>query len=579
MSEHDDGAVWLQRRFADLLHDVRERHGEREALVDGERRLTYAQLVARVHAFARGLLDAGIGHGDRVALWMSDSTEWMIARWAVPSIGAILVPVNTRFRAADVRYVLEQSETQCLIFERGAQGVSYVDILRQIAGDLDASKPHAWRLDALPALRTVIGVSAAENADGTAHDTLAAFPSGVTPFEAIEARGAQRLADGALEHAFDAVASTDVAQILYTSGTTSFPKGAMVCHGPLLRNNYSTLARMKLTQADRYLSSVPLFSATGTGYTLSMTLAGGAIVLMKRFAPRDFCATVERERITLSFFVDAIVRDLKAFDDRSRYDLSSLRTGTGAPLSSDAFLFASHELGIRQLIGVFGMSETTNAIARCDCSEPLDIRSSTNGRAVPGATLEIVDLDTGETVPPNTIGELRVSGFMLMQGYYRMPEETAQAFDDAGRLRTGDLGELTESGHFIYRGRVKDMIKPGGFNVSTQEIEAFLRTFDGVQEAAVVGVPDARLGEVGYAFLQTHGNRPLDTQALLAYCRVHIASFKVPRHIEFVTDWPRTGSEKIRKTELRVRATASLAARSQLIPPPASLHGQEDGDA
>jgi fatty-acyl-CoA synthase len=541
--------AWRDCTFGAALAWAAEAHAQREAVVHGEVRLGFAALAARARGFARGLIEQGVAPGDKVALWMSDCAEWLVARWAVPMIGAVLVPVNTRFRQHDVRYVLAQSDATTLVFQQSNRGTAYFDTLTQLDPAWRGHAPGDWHCAELPQLRRAIAL--AESASGE-------LPPSTSSFAAVEALGARLVDDGRLAARMAAVRPGDVAQILYTSGTTSFPKGAQVCHGQLLQNNFQTTLRMQLTPEDRYLSCVPLFSATGTGYTLSMLMAGAAMVIVDRFDPELFCATVEKERITVGFFVDTIVADLRNFDGRGRYDLSSLRTGTGAPLSRDSFLFATHELGIPQLIGVFGMSETCNAVARGDCRDPLDKRASTNGRPVDGVEIRIADVDTNATLPAGTIGEICIRGHNLMKGYYKQPEEDAKAFDVEGWLHSGDLGELDPDGYLIYRGRVKEMIKPGGFNVATQEIEVFLRSYPGVREVAVVGVPDARLGEVGYAYIEVKAGMHVDADALRAYCRERIASYKVPRYVEFVDAWPLTGSQKIRKLELKARAARTL---------------------
>ncbi|MCX7264861.1 MAG: AMP-binding protein [Burkholderiales bacterium] len=358
------------------------------------------------------------------------------------------------------------------------------------------------------------------------------------------------------------VGPQDVAQILYTSGTTSFPKGAMVCHGPLLQNNWFATTCLELVPSDRYLSCVPLFTATGTFYTLAMWLSGAAMVIAERFEPRLFCELVQKERITVSFFVDTIVQDLKGFAERARYDLSSLRTGTGAPLSQASFLFASHDLGVPELIGVYGMSETSNAVVRTRVTDSIEKRSRTNGRPVDGVEIRIADAKTNETLPAGTVGEVCIRGYVIMKGYYKMPEETSKTFDEQGWLHSGDLGELDQEGYLVYRGRVKEMIKPGGFNVATQEIELFLKTYPGVKQAVVVGVPDVRMGEIGYAYIELQPGHQVDAVQLQAYCREHIAGYKVPRYVEFITEWPMTGSQKIRKLELKARAESAMSLKA-----------------
>ncbi|HZQ60105.1 MAG TPA: AMP-binding protein, partial [Casimicrobiaceae bacterium] len=437
---------WLQCTFSDAIAFAAEEHGAREAVVCGDERLTFRDLAARVDAFARGLIARGVAPGEKVALWMSDRVEWLVARWAIPSIGAVLVPVNTRFRQDDVRYVLEQSDASVLVVEEGSRGTRYWDILQQIDPAAHGDAGGAWRSGVLPKLERVIGLA-------TGHDV----PLGMISFGDVERTGAAARDDGVLAARKAQVRPDDVAQILYTSGTTSFPKGAQLVHGALLANNFQTTRRMHLTPADRYLSCVPLFSATGTSYTLSMLLAGAAMVIVDRFDARQFCETVARERITVTFMVDTIVEDLKAFGRWRDYDLSTLRTGTGAPLSRASFRFATEELGIPELIGVFGMSETSNAVARCDCGDPLEKRMNTNGRPVDGVRIRIADVDTNATLPPGKVGEICVAGYVVMKGYYKRPDEDRRTFDTDGWLHTGDLGELDEDGYLVYRGRVKEM--------------------------------------------------------------------------------------------------------------------------
>jgi fatty-acyl-CoA synthase len=549
---------WLNSSFADALDWGVAEFGDREAVVYGSLRISYAQLGKRVHAFARGLIELGVKPGDKVALWMSDRPEWLVARWAVPLIGAILVPVNTRFRGVDVEYVLAQSDSSTLIVQDGARGTSYFDILGEVDTGYESHPRGGWSSRALPELRRVIGLG---------QSAASELPSSMHRFEDVEARGAARQAgaegpDDALRTHTRAVTGQTVAQILYTSGTTSFPKGAMVCHGPLLQNNYYATACLRLTPADRYLSCVPLFTATGTFYTLAMWLSGAAMVIADYFEPRLFCELVQRERITVSFFVETIVQDLKSFPDIGRYDLSSLRTGTGAPLSTESFYWVTNTLGVPQLISAYGMSETSNAVVRTRCEDPLAKRAGTNGRPVGGVRIRIAEVGTNRTLNVGEMGEICIAGYLLMKGYYKKPDEDGKVFDADGWLHSGDLGELDADGYLVYRGRVKEMIKPGGFNVATQEIELFLKTYPGVRQAAVVGVPDRRLGEVGYAYIEAQEGVQLAGEALQAYCKAHIASYKVPRYVEFITEWPLTGSQKIRKLELKARAERTLESRA-----------------
>ncbi len=549
---------WREKTFADAIEWAAIVHGPREALVHGSDRLTYAQLAQRVRDFARGLVALGVRPGDHVSLWMPDCIDWVVARWAVSYLGAVLVPINTRFRDNDVGYVLKQSDSRFLIVDEGAAGVSYLDILGRIApGFRDQPRDSDWTLPELPRLRGAIG---------RGRD----LPQSLWRFADIETMGrnAPEL-QGKLDGFRAGVKPGDVAQILYTSGTTSFPKGAMVCHGALLGNNRNTVERFNLTPADRYLAAVPLFSATGTSYTLSTLLWGCAMVLSDRFDPAGFCRLVEREKITFTFFVDAIVHDLREYKGRGDHDLSSLRTGTGGPLSRESFRFIVEELGVKGFTNVYGMSETSNSISRSFWHEPLELKLRTNGQPMQGVRVQVVDVDSGEELPAGRTGELRISGYTVMKGYYNRPEENAKAFDAQGRLCTGDLGELTPDGYVVFRGRVKEMIKPGGFNVATQEIEEFLLTCPGVKQAVVVGVPDARMGEVAYAYVQPQEGEKPSGEAIIARCKQSIAGYKVPRFVELVNEFPFTSTGKIKKLELKEQAKEKILRQGQDAPVPA----------
>jgi fatty-acyl-CoA synthase len=539
---------WVNRTFADALAWVAATHGDREAVVHGDTRLSFSQLAKRANAFGAGLLERGIRPGDKVGVWLPDCVEWLVARWAITTIGAVLVPVNTRFRDADLGYVLKQSDCRALILTARWKAVAYLPVLEAMLPGFAAQKPGAWEIDTLPDLRLVIGVG-----EG--------LPACVVPFAECEERGDRwKRAAQALAEVRGAMRPGDVAQILYTSGTTSFPKGAMVRHGALLQNNFNTIARMNLTPADRYLATSPLFSATGTSFTLSPLLAGGCQVLIDGFSAEVFSRTVEAERITQSFFVEPIVHDLMAYAERSRHDLRTLRTGTGAPLTRASFRWLVEDLGCSELTNVYGLSETSNAVCRTFCTDPLESRIESSGPPMPGVELRIDDIDSGNPLPPGRVGEIRVRGYTVTAGYYRMPEETAKAIDADGWLRTGDLGELTADGRLIFRGRIKEMIKPGGFNVATLEIEEFIKTYPGVKAAVVVGVPDARQGEVGYAFIEAQPGAQLEARAIIAHCRAHIATYKVPAHVEFVSEWPLTPTGKVRKLELKERAGKRVSA-------------------
>lgn len=538
---------WHDKTFATALDWAAETHKDKVAAKANGVTLTYRQLADRARDLARGLLDLGIRRDDKVALWMPDGLDWLVARWAVPLTGAILVPINTRFRAADLRYALRQSDSLALIMAPGFRNVGYFDILAASAPEWDRQKPGCWATDAFPALRHVL----------CAGD---AVPDSTLSLKTVEARGAElRRSDDVLDQAIAQVGAGDIAQILYTSGTTAFPKGATVAHGPLLQNNWHAIDRFGFTSDDRYLLTVPLFSATGTSVTLTLHLAGATLIIQDHYDIETYCRTVEEDRVTASFFVEPLVQDLRATNALQRYDLSSLRTGSGVPLSTRSIRWVIEELGVSEWVSVYGLSETSNAATRNRWDDPVERRVATVGEPSPGVSLRIADLESGASLPPGQPGEILIKGYTVTPGYYRMPEETARAIDADGWLHTGDLGSLTEDGRLVFQGRIKEMIKPGGHNVAALEIEEFLRSCPGVRDAVIVGVPDTRFGEVPYAFIEAEANVTLEAEVILAFARANIAGYKVPRHIAFVSEWPRTSTGKTQRLLLRDRATAALA--------------------
>lgn len=540
---------WRDRTFPEALAWAARHHGDRVAVATRHGRLTYAGLLARVEAFALGLEAVGVRRGDQVALWMTDSMDWMVARWAVPCMGAVLVPVNTRLRGEELRYILDQSDSSTLIMDARSGEHDYLATLGEIVPDHAGQACGEWRSAGLPKLRRVIAAR------------IDPVPPSMSGFASVEAAGAARRDDGAGFARLGAgLKPGDVAQLLYTSGTTSLPKGAMVCHGPLLENNFHSAERTAMTADDAYLLTVPSFSASGVAACCQCLTHGARLVLMDRFSAAGFCELVERERVTTAFFADPIVYDLRHFPERTRFDMSSLRTGSGAPLSEASADFLIEELGVRELTLIYGMSETSNVIARGRSSDPLEVRRRSNGPPQPDAAVSIVDPETDVLLGTGEVGEIRVSGYTVMRGYYNKPAETAAAFDAAGRMRTGDLGMLDQHGELVFVGRVKEMLKVGGFNVAPAEIEAFLEGCPGVARAAVVGVPDPRLVEVPFAFLEHTGDAPPLPADIFSRCRAGIAGYKVPRFIAFEGNWPMTGTQKVQKARLRERALALIAS-------------------
>jgi fatty-acyl-CoA synthase len=547
---------WFERQtLGSLPERAARRWGAREALAFQGRRWTFADLAAGVDRVARGLVALGVEPGERVALWLVNRPEWIEAAFAVMRIGAVLVPVNTRLRTDDVGYVLEQSGAATLIVAERSGPVDYLGMVRALV-PLDA----AGDPPRLPALRHIV--------------LLAGVPQpGTLDWAGLLAAG-EAVSPAALRARADAVDPEDLAFLMYTSGTTGFPKGVMHAHR-LIRNVTDRAFRLAITEHDAIMMYLPLFHlfAFSEGMLTSM-LTGARQVLTEGFDADESLALIERERATIVHGFDTHFKELGDAHARRPRDVSSIRTGIlAAGMSSSTPIARAARRLFGPLVSGYGMSEfgVGAAIGALDSTEEQSCEAS--GYPAPGYEIRIVDPATGRDRPAGTPGEILVRGYTLMRGYHERPEATAAAIDADGWMHTGDMGVLRPDGHLRFMGRYKDMLKIGGENVDPMEVEAFLMGHPAVDVAAVVSYPDARLSEVGVAFVRCRPGHALTEDELLAHCRGRIASFKIPRAVLFVDDFPMTGSGKIQKVHLRQEALRRLPAR----PPPGGPGGPSDG--
>jgi len=519
------------------------RWGEREALAFQGRRWSFAELSASVDRLAGGLIGLGVTPGEKVALWMVNRPEFVEAMFAVIKIGAVLVPINTRFRTDDVAYVLGQSDSTTLVIADRSGPIDYLGMVRELAPSLAGGATREARF---PHLRRVISVGDAPRAE-----TLS--------WRAVQAAG-DRIDAAALAARAQAVDPDGIAFFFYTSGTTGFPKGAMHDHA-IIRNVTDRAFRMAITPADVIMLYLPLFHAFGfTEGPLMSMVTGARQVLTETFDPVESLALVEQERATILHGFDLHFKELMEAHERSPRDVSSVRTGilaTGMSSSIPIAKKARRVLG--RFLSGYGMSEfgVGAALSALDSTEEQCTEAS--GYPAPGYEIRVVDPESGRDQPPDVPGEILVQSYMTMRGYYGKPVETAQALDRDGWVHTGDMGVLRTDGHLRFMGRYKDMLKIGGENVDPMEVEAFLMSHAAINLAAVVSLPDPRLAEVAVAFVKREPDSPLTDTEVLAHCRGRIASFKIPRHVIFVDDFPMTSSGKIQKVKLREEALRRIA--------------------
>lgn len=528
-------------RYGDLPAEAARRFGGREGLVFRDRRYTFAEISDRVDLAARAAMAAGVQKGDHVALWLNNSDDWVFLMFGLLKAGAVLVPINTRFRTADLEYVLRQSDSTMLITHNTSGPIGYLDMVREVvalpeSGDAVADPEF-------PALRKVVILDEREHAGTLAWHTAKS---------AAETISAEALAERAGK-----VRADDTALIKYTSGTTGFPKGAMHNHG-LIRNVEERAFRMAIRPADTIMSYLPLFHAFGFSECALMSMVTGARqIVTETFDPAEVLDLVERERGSIVHGFEAHAKALAEEQERKPRDVSSLRTGIfgAGPHSATPILYrAAKQLAPMRPVSGFGMTEVWIGVALSSLDDGEDARFEASGYPGIGYESRIMNLETGQPCDVGEEGELQVRGRYLMQGYYKKPEETAATYTADGWFKTGDTAVWRADGAMRFLGRYKDMLKVGGENVDPMEIEGLLLNHPGIHQVAVVGCPDPRLSEVAIAYVQKADGASLGEDEVIDYCRGKVASFKIPRHAVFIEEFPMTASGKIRKVELRADA-------------------------
>jgi len=530
---------WFPKQtLGSLPERAARRWGAREALYFNGRRWSFAELSRSVDRLARGLLALGVQPGEKVALWMVNRPEFIEAMFAVIKIGAILVPINTRLRTEDTAYILGQSDSAALLIADRSGPVDYLGMVKELAPSLRAG---AVREERFKHLRLVVSAGEAPRAE-TVH------------WSAVQAAG-DAVDPATLRARADAVDPDATAFFIYTSGTTGFPKGAMHDHA-IVRNLVDRGFRMAITPSDTIMMYLPLFHLFGFSDGALMSMVTGARqVLTETFDPAESLALIEQERATIIHGFDTHYKELMEAHERSPRDVSSVRTGILATgMSSSVPIARKANKMFGRLLSGYGMSEfgVGAALSALDSTEEQCTEAS--GYPAPGYEIRVVDPVTGQDQPDGVPGEILVRSYMTMQGYFGKPAETAQALDRDGWLHSGDMGVMRADGPLRFMGRYKDMLKIGGENVDPMEVEAFLMSLAGINLAAVVSYPDARLSEVGVAFVKREPGHAVTDAEVLAHCRGRIASFKIPRHVFFVDDFPMTSSGKIQKVKLRDEA-------------------------
>ena len=535
--------------MGDLLLTAADRDPHKAALVFPDCRYSYAELAARAMRRARSLQALGVRPRDHVGILMHTCPEFVELYFAVAFCGAVIVPINARYKASEIGYVVENADLVTLITtDAVAEQVNFVERIEQALPDLASQgDPMAVSVAAAPRLRNVVLFGGTARPGFVSESAFDAAGAGVPELAVHETRLRVRV--------------RDVALMLYTSGTTANPKGCLITHEAQVRNSIALgRHRYRLTRDDSLWSPLPMFHIAAVLPMLAIFDVGGTYLTMGYFDAGVALRMLEDHKVTVTYpsFV-TIMQGLIYHPDFAERDLTSIRL-----MNSN---FAMQPPGVAEPImkampaaiqvGSFGMTEASGTVSTGSPAEPEWLRISRLGRPLPGLEVRIIDPDSGSDLAMGARGEVLVRGYSLFEGYYRDAEKTATALDPEGWFHTGDICSLDANGTIMFHGRFKDMLKVGGENVAAAEIESQLQRHPAVKLAQVVGIPDAKYDEVPAAFVELQPGQSVEAAELIDFCRKGIAGFKVPRHVRFVAEWPMSSS-KIQKFRLRTALVSEL---------------------
>jgi len=505
-----------------VVADAAAAHGQRIAIADGDVHISYTQLDTLRREAARAFVAAGLEKGDRIGIWAPNIYQWIVAAVGAQSVGCVLVPLNTRYKGSEAAYVLNASGARMLFTVGDFLGVCYPDMLAD---------------QGLPSLERTVTLDGDVDGCQSWDDFLAAGES-VNPAEVDERA--------------EALSPDDTLDILFTSGTTGNPKGVVTCHGQNIRTFEIWSDTIGLRADDNYLIIAPFFHSFGykAGW-LAAIIRGARILPVLSFDLDTVMQQIQEDKVSMLPGPPTIYQSLLAHPRRGEYDLSSLRlASTGAaPVPVELVRQMREDLGFDVVVTAYGLTECCGVMTICRPDDSAEIISHSSGRAMDGIEVKLVDPE-GNTVPPNEKGEIWCRGFNVMQHYFENEEATAETISADGWLKTGDVGVMDENGYVDITGRIKEMFIVGGFNCYPAEIENALCDMPGIARAAVVGVPDERMGEVAKAYLVKDAGAEVDEEAVIAWSRDNMANYKVPRSVVFLEELPMNAGGKVVKSQL-----------------------------
>ncbi|WP_061809936.1 AMP-binding protein [Rossellomorea vietnamensis] len=535
----------LHTTVGDLLEEKARIQPDIEAVVYADRglRWSYHEFNQLCRQAARGFMKLGINKGDHIAIWASNTPEWLVSQFSTGKMGAVLVTVNTNYRSAELEYLLRQSDSQTIILMEEFRGASYIDMLYEICPELKYSEPGELKSAKLPFLKNVIVLG--DNS----------YP-GTYSWEDIMEKG-KEVEENDLDVRLSSLSPHDVINMQYTSGTTGFPKGVMLTHSNIVNNGYNIAGCMRLGNEDRLCIPVPFFHCFGCVLgVLACVSVGATMVPVQEFDPRLVLKTVQDEKCTGLHGVPTMFISELNLPDFDQYDLSHLRTGimAGSNCPIEVMKGVMDKMGADEITIAYGQTESSPVITQTRTHDPIELKVETVGKSLPNVEVKIVEPGSNREIPYGVQGELCTRGYHVMKGYYKNEEATRLAIDDEGWLHTGDLAVMDEHGYCRITGRLKDMIIRGGENIYPREIEEFLYSHPKVLDVQVIGIPDEVYGEEVMAWIILKEGQTATSEEIREYCTGKISRHKIPRYIEFTDAYPMTASGKIQKFRLREQA-------------------------
>jgi fatty-acyl-CoA synthase len=540
----------LKITIGDLLDRQAARFGDRDALIHVEHgvRYSYVEFRDECDRVAKGMIALGIGKGAHVGIWATNYPEWVVAQFATAKIGAVLVTVNPSYRTHELQYLLRQSDASTLLMIDSFKTSDYVGMINELIPELSDSEPGRLRAAAFPQLQRVIFIGKQHQPGMIQWDDLAGIGAHVSDHELAERQATCH--------------PDDVINIQYTSGTTGFPKGAQLTHFNIVADAAYIAQCMKFSEQDRLCIPVPFYHCFGCvlGTLCCITRGAAMIIPSEYFEPLKTLAAVEQEHCTALHGVPTMFIAELQHPEFAKFSFPALRTGimAGSPCPIEVMKQVVERMGAHEITIAYGQTEASPVITQTRTDDPIELRVSTVGRALPNVEVKIANPATGDEMPRGEQGELCTRGFIVMKGYYNLPEATAKAIDAAGWLHTGDLATMDERGYCKITGRLKDMIIRGGENIYPREIEEFLYTYPKLADVQVVGVPDLKYGEEVMAWVKLKDGQAATSEDIRDFCRGKIAHYKIPRYVKFVSEFPMTVTGKIQKYKMREVAIEEL---------------------